>query len=66
LTLLALAVSGGMDHSFGKMEWSGVDEAVIGKSARETNRPAREAFINTGKGDLLLFFFVVAGAAGGL
>jgi hypothetical protein len=45
--------------------WPGVDEAVIGKIAEKAGRPAREPFINTDQGDLLLFVFLAAGIAGG-
>ena len=45
--------------------WSGVDETVIDKFAEKAGRPAREPFINTDQGDLLLFVFLLAGAAGG-
>ena len=65
LGVLALAAALWVGLSFVKMEWPGVDEAVVEKFAREANRPPREPFINTEKGDLLLFFFLVAGAAGG-
>lgn len=46
-------------------EWAGVDESVVEKFAEQAGRPAREPFINTDKGDLLLFVFLVGGAAGG-
>jgi ABC-type cobalt transport system substrate-binding protein len=46
-------------------EWSGVDESVVNKFAKEAGRPPREPYINTGKGDILLFCFLVAGAIGG-
>lgn len=46
-------------------EWSGVDEKVVEKFAQEAGRPAREPLIDTDRGDLLLFVFLVAGAAGG-
>lgn len=46
-------------------EWSGVDETVVEKYAEEHGRPAREPFINTDRGDILLFVFLLAGAAGG-
>jgi len=46
-------------------KWSGVDESVIEKFAEQANRPPREPLINTDRGDLLLFFFLIAGAAGG-
>ena len=45
--------------------WAGVDETVIEKFAEKAGRPAREPFINTDQGDLLLFVFLIAGAAGG-
>ena len=45
--------------------WPGVDEAVIEKVAEKAGRPAREPFINTDQGDLLLFVFLAAGIAGG-
>ena len=46
-------------------KWSGVDETVVEKYAEKAGRPARKPFINTDQGDLLLFVFLVAGAAGG-
>lgn len=46
-------------------EWSGVDESVIEKYAKEHGREAKEPLINTDQGDLLLFVFLVAGAVGG-
>ena len=49
-----------MDH-----EWAGVDETVVEKFAEEAGRPARDPFINTDQGDLLLFVFLLAGSAGG-
>ena len=46
-------------------KWSGVDESVIEKVAKEHGREAREPLINTDQGDLLLFVFLLAGAVGG-
>jgi ABC-type cobalt transport system substrate-binding protein len=46
-------------------KWPGVDESVIEKVAREHGREAREPLINTDRGDLLLFVFLIAGAVGG-
>ena len=46
-------------------QWSGVDEKVVEKFADEAGHPAREPLINTDRGDLLLFVFLVAGAVGG-
>lgn len=45
--------------------WPGVDESVVEKYAREHGREAREPFINTDQGDLLLFVFLLAGSVGG-
>lgn len=46
-------------------QWKGVDESVVERFAEEAGRPPRDPYINTDKGDLLLFFFLIAGAAGG-
>jgi len=46
-------------------EWSGVDETVVEKYAEKYGRSAREPFINTDQGDLLLFVFCLAGTVGG-
>jgi hypothetical protein len=45
--------------------WPGVDETVIEKFAEKAGRPAWKPFINTDQGDMLLFVFLLAGAAGG-
>lgn len=45
--------------------WSGVDEAVVEKIAREHGRVARKPLIDPGTGDILLFVFLAAGVAGG-
>jgi cobalt/nickel transport protein len=46
-------------------KWQGVDETVVEKFAEKAGRPARKPLINTDQGDLLLFVFLVGGAAGG-
>lgn len=46
-------------------EWRGVDKSVVEKYAEEHGRTAREPFINTDQGDLLLFVFLIGGAIGG-
>lgn len=46
-------------------KWSGVDESVVNKFAKEHGREAREPLINTDQGDLLLFVFLLAGTIGG-
>ena len=45
--------------------WDGVDKTVVEKFAHDASRPPREPLINTDRGDLLLFVFLVAGAVGG-
>lgn len=45
--------------------WTGVDEAVVEKIAKEHGREARPPLINTDRGDLLLFVFLVAGVVAG-
>ncbi len=45
--------------------WSGVDEAVVERFAKEHGRESKEPLINTDQGDLLLFVFLIAGAGGG-
>jgi len=47
-------------------DWKGVDDTVVDKYAEEAGRPSRKAYIDTDRGDLLLFFFLIAGAAGGV
>ena len=46
-------------------KWTGVDESVVEKIAGEHGRHAVEPLINTDKGDLLLFVFLLAGTTGG-
>ena len=48
-----------------KAKWSGVDESVVEKFAEQANRPPQKPLIDIGEGDLPLFCFLVAGAAGG-
>ena len=45
--------------------WTGVDEAVVEKIAKEHGREARPPLINTDQGDMLLFVFLVAGVVAG-
>jgi len=49
----------------GAAKWTGVDEAVIEKVAKEHGREASEPLINMEQGDLPLFLFLIAGAIGG-
>ncbi len=46
-------------------EWKGVDETVVEKFAKDAGRAPREPLINTDRGDLLLFVFLLGGAVGG-
>ncbi|MEI6306295.1 MAG: cobalt ABC transporter permease [Deltaproteobacteria bacterium] len=46
-------------------KWQGIDETVVQKIAGEHGRKASKPLINIGEGDLQLFVFLVAGAAGG-
>ncbi len=46
-------------------EWKGVDETVVEKIAGEHGRAACKPLINTDKGDMLLFVFLISGVAGG-
>lgn len=46
-------------------KWAGVDETVIEKYAMAAGREPLEPLVNTDQGDMLLFVFALAGAAGG-
>jgi len=70
VVIVALAVWGWLTLSQGVPEgaegpWGGVDVTVIEKYAIDAGREAREPFINTDQGDLLLFVFALGGAMGG-
>ena len=65
LAVVALLLAVAASQSGGAASWPGVDEAVIEKVAEKAGRPAREPFINTDQGDLLLFAFLLAGIGGG-
>jgi cobalt/nickel transport protein len=60
LALLAAPLANGQAEE----RWRGIDEAVIEKFALEHGRTAAEPLLPI-EGDLLLFFFALAGAAGG-
>ncbi len=47
------------------VEWSGIDESVIEKFAKEHGREPKEPLINTDQGDLSLFIFLIGGGIGG-
>ncbi len=70
IAVIALAVWGwlALAHSAPQGKegpWGGVDANVIEKYAADAGREAREPFINTDQGDLLLFVFALGGAVGG-
>ncbi|MFC1906984.1 cobalt transporter [Chloroflexota bacterium] len=70
VVIVALAVWGWLLLSQGVPEgaegpWRGVDVTVIEKYAIDAGKEAREPFINTDQGDLLLFVFALGGAVGG-
>ncbi len=44
--------------------WQGLDD-LVEKVAADAGHPAREPYINTEQGDLLLFMFLLAGVIGG-
>ncbi|MCC6347916.1 MAG: cobalt transporter [Nitrospirales bacterium] len=46
-------------------KWGGVDESIVEKYAKEHGREAREPYINTDQGDLLLFVCLLGGTVGG-
>jgi cobalt/nickel transport protein len=63
IAILAVGAYWGLRQTKGG--WDGVDKTVVEKYAREAGHPAREPFINTDRGDLLLFAFLIAGICGG-
>jgi len=70
VVFVVLAVWGWLTLSQGVPEgaegpWGGVDVTVIEQYAIDAGREAREPFINTDQGDLLLFVFALGGAVGG-
>lgn len=65
LIVLAAALGVWLFLQASQGEWAGVDETVIEHIAEQADRPARDPLINTDQGDILLFVFLVAGAAGG-
>jgi len=64
---LVLAIAAGLAFLVTRVtpDWKGVDDTVVAKYAEEAGRPPIKAYIDTDRGDLLLFFFLIAGAAGG-
>ncbi|MDE1890422.1 MAG: hypothetical protein KGJ87_09480 [Planctomycetota bacterium] len=48
-----------------KGDWTGTDVSIVGKYATQYGHPPRAPYINTDRGDLLLFVFTIAGVIGG-
>jgi cobalt/nickel transport system permease protein/cobalt/nickel transport protein len=65
LSLACLVVLASPTLAEEQKKWPGVDETVVEKYAKELGREARDPYINTDQGDLLLFLFALAGATGG-
>lgn len=65
LGVVLCTVSLGWALSRTSSSWTGVDESVVEHFAEKAGRKASEPLINTDQGDLLLFVFLIAGAAGG-
>ncbi len=65
LLVLFVMIMSASSFAFGSDKWGGVDESVVEKYAEEHGRAARDPYINTDQGDLLLFVFLLAGAVGG-
>ena len=66
VTSLSLAIPAALPGAESvRRAWPGVDETVVERVAVEAGRPPREPLWNTGQGDLPLFLFLLAGAAGG-
>ncbi len=65
LVFLLLSANSHFAFADGNTKWSGIDKTVVEKVAKEHGRPAWAPFINTDRGDLLLFVFLIAGVAGG-
>jgi len=67
VSALVVALAAGVTYTLGRIpcKWVGVDESVVERYAKEVGHPARKPYINTDQGDLLLFFFLIAGTVGG-
>ncbi|HUH67334.1 MAG TPA: energy-coupling factor ABC transporter permease [Syntrophales bacterium] len=65
LLFLLLIMGATMAAPVQAAKWSGVDEAVIEKVAKEHGRETKEPLINMEQGDLPLFLFLIAGTVGG-
>jgi hypothetical protein len=64
MILLLLAVFT-MIATVAQAKWSGIDQTIVEKYAKDYGREARDPYINTNQGDLLLFVFLIGGVVGG-
>ncbi len=51
--------------ALGAEKWPGIDDAVVNRIAKEHGREPTSSFLPEAEGDLQLFLFLLAGAAGG-
>ncbi len=65
LLVIPAMLSFTIDSQAAEKKWTGVDEAVVEKVAREHGRTPKEPLIDMEQGDLPLFMFLVAGVIGG-
>ncbi len=65
LVILFAIIASIPSFAFSSDKWVGGEESGVAKYAEEHGRAARDPYINTDQGDLLLFVFLLAGAVGG-
>ena len=65
ICVMALGLGSVAALAYASESWEGVDKVVVEKFANEAGHPPAEPLINTEQGDLLLFLFLLSGAAGG-
>lgn len=65
IILLPTVLYGFYFFTLAPKSWTGVDEAVVEKIAKEHGREAHKPLIDPGEGDLLLFAFLLGGSVGG-
>lgn len=65
LVAVAVVLAAGLFLANSNSEWPGVDESVVAHIAEQAGRPAESPLIDTGRGDIALLVFLVAGICGG-
>jgi hypothetical protein len=65
MVFLIITFNSSLITAASEAKWVGVDESVVEKIAEEHGRVAKDPFINTDQGDLLLFMFLLGGLIGG-